>query len=107
MLKIGYEVVSPVGLDHDVINVGLNGPPDEVPKVSKHTSLVRLKALVWFWLIDETLSANLVYQDDYEIRSTTPSDEAMTKIITLVMIKCLNLKRRKRKTKGSRQRYKM
>ena len=34
-----------------------------------------LKALVWFWLIDETLSVNLVYQDDYEIGSTTPSDE--------------------------------
>ena len=45
----------------------------------------RLKALVWFWLIDETLSANLVYQDVYEIGSTTPSDEAMTKIITMVM----------------------
>ena len=29
-----------------------------------------LKALVWFWLIDETLSANLVYQSDYEIGST-------------------------------------
>ena len=36
----------------------------------------RLKALVWFWWIDETLSANLVYQSDYEIGSTTPSDEA-------------------------------
>ena len=36
----------------------------------------RLKALVWFWLIDETLSANLVYQDNYEIGSTTPSSEA-------------------------------
>ena len=35
-----------------------------------------LKALVWFWLIDETLSANLVYQSDYAIGSTTPSDEA-------------------------------
>ena len=44
-----------------------------------------LKALVWFWLIDETLSANLVYQDDYEIGSTTPSDEAMVKIMTMVM----------------------
>ena len=44
-----------------------------------------LKALVWFWLIDETLSANLVYQDDYEIGSTTPSDEAMTKIMTMVI----------------------
>ena len=26
-----------------------------------------MKALVWFWLIDEILSANLVYQSDYEI----------------------------------------
>ena len=41
-----------------------------------------LKALVWFWLIDEILSANLVYQSDYEIDSTTPSDEAMVKIMT-------------------------
>ena len=45
----------------------------------------RLKALVWFWLIDETLSANLVYQSDYEIGSTTPSDEAMVKIMMMVM----------------------
>ena len=45
----------------------------------------RLKALVWFWVIDETLSANLVYQSDYEIGSTTPSDEVMTKIMTMVM----------------------
>ena len=44
-----------------------------------------VKALVWFWLIDETLSANLVYQDDYEIGSTTPSDEAMTKIMIMVI----------------------
>ena len=47
-----------------------------------HRALV--KALVWFWLIDETLSANLVYQSDYEIGSTTPS-EAMAKIMTMVM----------------------
>ena len=45
----------------------------------------RVKALVWFWLIDETLSANLVYQSDYEIGSTTPSDEEMAKIMTMVM----------------------
>ena len=45
----------------------------------------RLKALVWFWLIDETLSANLVYQSDYEIGSTTPSNEAMVKIMMMVM----------------------
>ena len=35
-----------------------------------------MKALVWFWLINETLSTNLVYQSDYEIGSTIPSDEA-------------------------------
>ena len=44
-----------------------------------------LKAQVWFRLIDETLSANLVYQNNYEIGSTTPSNEAMTKIMTMVM----------------------
>ena len=43
-----------------------------------------LKALVWFWLIDETLSDNLVYQSDYETGSTTPSNEAMTKIMTMM-----------------------
>ena len=58
-----------------------------------------VKALVWFWLIDETLSANLVYQGDYEIGSTTPNDEAITKIMTLVMIKCLNLENKKEKNK--------
>ena len=45
----------------------------------------RLKSLVWFWLIDETLSANLVYQSDCEIGSIAPSDEAMAKIMTMVM----------------------
>ena len=40
MLKIGYEVVSPFGLDHDVVNVGLNGPLDEVPETLEHTTLV-------------------------------------------------------------------
>ena len=45
----------------------------------------RLKALVWFWLIDKTLSAYLVYQSDYEIDSTTPSDEAMVNITIMVM----------------------
>ena len=47
--------------------------------------VLSVKALVWFWLIDETLSANLVYQSDYEIGSTTPSDEAMVKIMMMVM----------------------
>ena len=56
--------------------------------VSRHGSTTmnaHVKALVWFWLIDETLSANLVYQSDYEIGSTTLSDEAMAKIRTMVM----------------------
>ena len=41
MLKIGYEVVSPFGLNHDVVNVSLKGPPDEVPEAFEHTALVR------------------------------------------------------------------
>ena len=41
LFKIDYEVVSPFGLDHDVINVGLNGSPDEAPETFEHTTLVR------------------------------------------------------------------
>ena len=37
----GYEVVDPFGLNHDVVNVGLNGLPDEVPEAFEHTALVR------------------------------------------------------------------
>ena len=40
MLKIGDKVVSLFGLNYDVVDVGLNGPPDEVPKTLKHTTLV-------------------------------------------------------------------
>ena len=65
----------------------------------KYQRSTSVKALVWFWLIDETLSANLVYQSDYKIDSTTPSDEAMVKIMMMVMIKCLNLERKKEKNK--------
>ena len=46
----------------------------------------RLKALVWFWLIDETLCANLVYQSDYEIGSTTPSDETNEDHIMMMLM---------------------
>ena len=63
--------------------------------------LGRLKAPVWFWLIDETLSANLVYQNDYEIDSTTPSDKSNDEDHDdgdgMVMIKYLNLKKNKEK----------
>ena len=60
-----------------------------------------LKALVWFWWIDETLSANLVYQSDYEIGSTTPSGEAnedhdLMNGDAMVMIKVLGLGKKAR-----------
>ena len=54
--------------------------------------------------IDETLSANLVYLSDHEIGSTIPSDKAMMKIMVMVMIKCLDFKKKKGKNKSSRQR---
>ena len=38
--KIGDKVVSPFGLNYDVINIGLNSPPDEVPETLAHTMLV-------------------------------------------------------------------
>ena len=41
LLKVGYDLVSPFGLDHDVIYVGLNGSPDEVPETLEHATLVR------------------------------------------------------------------
>ena len=41
LLKISYKVVSSFGLDHDVVNVGLNGPPDKVSETFEHTALVR------------------------------------------------------------------
>ena len=40
LLKIGNEVVGPFGLNHDVVNIGLNGPPYEVPEAFEHTTLV-------------------------------------------------------------------
>ena len=40
MLKIGYEVVILFGFDHDVVNIGLNGPPNEIPEALEHTTLV-------------------------------------------------------------------
>ena len=40
MLKISNEVVSLFGLIYDVVNIGLNGPPDEVPEILEHTTLV-------------------------------------------------------------------
>ena len=39
LLKIGNEMVSLFGLDHDVINVVLNSPPNEVLETLEHTTL--------------------------------------------------------------------
>ena len=44
LLKISNQVISLFGLDYDVIDVGLNGSPDEVPETFEHTSLVRSPA---------------------------------------------------------------
>ena len=67
-------------------------PPNELAKIKIQLQelldkglIQPMKALVWFWWIHETLSANLVYQSDYEIGRTTPSDEAMVKIMMMVM----------------------
>ena len=40
MLKIGDKVASLFGLNYDVVDIGLNGPPDEVPEAVEHTALV-------------------------------------------------------------------
>ena len=40
LLKIGNEVVSLFGLNHDVINIILNDLHDEVPEAFEHTTLV-------------------------------------------------------------------
>ena len=42
MLKVGYDLISPFGLDHDVVYVGLNGLPNEVPETLEHTTLIRI-----------------------------------------------------------------
>jgi len=41
LLQVGYDLVIPFGFDHDVIHVGLNGPPNETPKTLEHAALVR------------------------------------------------------------------
>ena len=44
--KIGDKVVSPFGLNYDVVDVGLNGLPDEVPKAFEHTTQVRSPSIL-------------------------------------------------------------
>ena len=47
LLKVSYQLVSPFGLDHDVIYVGLNGSPDEIFETLEHTTLVRSPSVLW------------------------------------------------------------
>jgi hypothetical protein len=61
-----------------------SGPVKYFLESSKDPQGGRLKALVWFWWIDETLSANLVYQNNHEIGSTILSGGAMVKIMMMV-----------------------
>ena len=65
-----------------------------------------MKALVWFWWIDETLSANLVYQSDHEIGSTFQVMEQVV-IMMMVMIKCLDLEKKKEKNKKLKAKVKL
>ena len=44
MFKVGDKVVSSLGLDYDVIDIGLNGSPDEVSETLEHTTMVRSPA---------------------------------------------------------------
>ena len=46
MLKVGDKVVSSFGFDYDVVDIGLNGSPDEVPEATKHTALVRCPSVL-------------------------------------------------------------
>ena len=38
--NVGNKVVSPLGFDYDVIDIGLNGSPNEVSETLEYTSMV-------------------------------------------------------------------
>ena len=42
----GHQIIELLGLDYDVVHIGLNGPPDEFPKVSEHSLLVRHTSII-------------------------------------------------------------
>ena len=75
-------------------------------RLSSITKKGRLKALIWFWWIDETLSANQAYQSDHEIGSTIPSGGANEDLVDGSDghgDQVLDMKRKKEKNKmGSR-----
>ena len=41
LLLVGYDLVSRFGFDHDVVDIGLDGLPDEIPETLEHAALVR------------------------------------------------------------------
>ena len=46
LFKVGDKVVSSLGFDYDVVDIGLNGSPDEVSEAIKHTTLVRCPCIL-------------------------------------------------------------
>ena len=46
MLKVSDQVISSFGFDYDVIDIGLNGSPDEVSEAIEHTALVRCPSIL-------------------------------------------------------------
>ena len=46
MFEVVDKVVSSLGLDYDVVDIGLNGSPDEISEATKHTALVRCPSVL-------------------------------------------------------------
>ena len=46
LFKVGDKVVSSLGFNYDVVDIGLNGSPDEVSEAIKHTTLVRCPCIL-------------------------------------------------------------
>ena len=44
--KVGDKVVSSLGFDYDVVDIGLNSSPDEVSEAIEHTVLVRCPSIL-------------------------------------------------------------
>ena len=60
------------------------GPNHDIPYSWPSGPGMMVKALVWFWWIEETQNANLVYQSDHEIGSTFQVMEQVVKIMMMV-----------------------
>ena len=46
MFKVGDKVVGSLGFDYDVVDIGLNGSPNEVSEAIEHTALVRCPSIL-------------------------------------------------------------